>query len=143
MRKLGVAILLLVVAAFLSAAVAYYRHPAGKRVYGYHESPGNGTNEPNCFFLVGDFRPGLHMGPCGIGEAVNWSYHIYLSGAGERFPFEKVDVSPDALGQERPVAGEVVLDRQKNLVTISLKVARGKGMEDFIGNGTFDFQKWP
>ena len=143
MRRLSIAILLLVIAVSLIAALAYHRHPAGKRVYGYHESLGHGTNQPTCFFLVGDFRPGFHVGPCGIGEAVKWSYHIYLSGAGERFPFEAVDVRPDAFGQERPIAGEVVLDRQKNLVTISLKVAGAKGMEDFIGNGTFDFKKWP
>jgi hypothetical protein len=145
MRKLGTVIFLLVLAVVLALALANHRaHPAGKRVYGYHESASDGTNEPVCFFLVGDFKGGLHMGPCGIGEAVNWSYHIFLSGAGERFPFEKVDVRPDGLGwQERPVAGEVLLDRKKSLVMIALKVVHGKDMEDFIGNGTFDLKKWP
>ena len=145
MRKLGTAVCLLVPAVVIASAVAYrHAHPPGKRVYGYHEGESRGTNEPVSFFLVGGLKGGLHFGPCGPGEAVNWSYRVYLSGAGERFPFEKVDVRPDALGgQERPVAGEVLLDRKKNLVTISLKVEHGKSTEDFIGNGTFDFEKWP
>jgi len=133
----------LVLAVIFAVAVAS-RTLSGKRVYGYHESASNGTNEPTCFFSVGDFKGGLHIGPCGIGEAVTWSYHVYLSGAGERFPFEKVDVRPDALGgQEHPSAGEVLLDRKKNLVTISLKVGNEKNIQDFIGNGTFDLKKWP
>ena len=143
MRKISVAIPLLVLAGIIAVAVASHT-PAGKRVYGYHESASDGTNEPGCFFLVGDFQGGLHMGPCGIGEAVNWSYHIYLSGAGDRYTFDRMDVEPDALaGQERPSSGEILLDRMKNQVTISLKVAHGTNMEDFIGNGTFTINKKP
>jgi hypothetical protein len=139
MRKRGIAILLLVVAALLAAATVCYHgaYPSGKRAERYHESTGGGTNEPRCLFVVSDYKGGLHCGPCGIGEAVNWSYYIDLSGVGERFSFQKVDIAGIAPGSERPVAGEVVLDRQKNIVTISLKVARGKSTEDFLGNGTF------
>ncbi len=144
-RKLGIAICLLVLAVVTASTVAYHRaYPPGKRVYGYREGESNGTNEPVSFFRIADFKGGLHFGPCGPGEAVNWAFNVYLSGAGERFPFDKVEVRPEALGwQERPVAGEVLLDRKKNLVTIALKVKYGKSMEDFIGNGTFDLKKSP
>jgi hypothetical protein len=134
---------ILLLAVVIVVAVAS-RNPAGKRVYSYHESASNDTNDPGCFFLVGDFQSGIHIGPCGIGQAVNWSYHIFLSGAGDRFPFERVDVEPDAFyGRVRPISGEVLLDRTKNQVTISLRVAHGTNMEDFVGNGTFTINKTP
>ena len=143
MRKISIALLLPLLVAVIAIAVASHT-PAGKRVYSYHESASDRTNEPSCFFLVGDFQGGLHIGPCGIGEAVNWSYHIYLSGSGDRFTFDRVEVEDGTLsGRQRLVAGEVFLDRTRNLVTISLKVGRGRNAEDFIGNGTFKFKKEP
>jgi len=70
MRKLSLAIVFVVLAVALAVVVSSHT-PAGKRVYGYTERRSIGTNEAECFFLVGDFKRGLHMGPCGIGEAVN------------------------------------------------------------------------
>jgi hypothetical protein len=140
MRK---AILLLVLFMIIAVAMAS-RTPAGKRVYGFREDKGNGTNGPIQFFCVGDFKRGLHIGPCGFGEAVNWTYTINLSGAGDRFTFDKVDVEPNELAaREHPSSGEVLLDRTKNQVAISLKMEHGTNIEDFIGNGTFTISKRP
>jgi hypothetical protein len=75
---------------------------------------------------------------------VNWSYEVHLAGAGDRFPFQKVDVKSWGTGhQERLVDGEVLLDRKNHLVTISLRVAYAGKPEDFIGNGTFELGKEP
>lgn len=145
MRKRRIAILLLSVTAVAAVAVAYHRaYPSGKRADWFRENAGNGTNAPASDFLISDYKGGLHGGPCGIGEAVNWSYEVHLSGAGDRFPFQKVDVKSWGTGhQERLVDGEVLLDRKNHVVTVSLKVAYAGKLEDFIGNGTFELRKEP
>jgi hypothetical protein len=152
MRKHRTTLLLVIFAVVITATAAshyvrsaYYRaYPAGKRVSDFSEGVRDGTNEPVALLRVADYIGGLHVGPCGLSQAVNWGYAISLSGAGERFPFEQVELHPESLGgQERLVDGEVQLDRKAGLVTISLKVARGKGMEDFVGNGTFALTRQP
>ena len=152
MRKHRIILLLVISAVVITATaaghyvrLAYHRaYPAGKRVSYFSESVSDGTNEPVAFLRVADYIGGLHGGPCGLSQAVNWGYGISLSGAGERFPFEKVELHPESLGdQERLVGGVVQLDRKAGLVTISLKVARAKGTEDFVGNGTFAFTRQP
>jgi hypothetical protein len=148
MQKFGITILFLVLA--IAAALALVNHhslrtsPAGKRVYGYHEDTGNGTNAPEIFFEIGEFQSGLHMGPCGFGNAVNWSYHVVLSGASNRFPSETIEVQPSSLdGPVHLARGNVLINRVTNEITIALKVQRGTNIEDFVGNGTFKIDKNP
>jgi hypothetical protein len=137
------AISVLILAAMITLALGYRSaYPGGKRVYQLYDSAGNGTNEPECSFRVADFQGGLHMGPCGPGERVNWGYTLYLSGSGERFSFDRIELeSDDLLRQERPVGGDVLFDRNGNTLTISLKVAKEKNSDDFVGNGTFKIKK--
>ena len=140
MRKLGIAVFILTLIVAALAAVMERAYPPGIKVSGFMEESSNN----GCLFQLSDYRGGLHGGPCGIGEAVNWGYDVFLTGAGDEFPFESVDVEPVRLsGDERPTSGQVILDRSNNLVTIDLKVRRGTNLVDFKGNGTFKINRAP
>jgi hypothetical protein len=140
-KLLSMIVCLLGVVFLLLAAMAVYFHfknPGGKRISGYREYTGMGTNAPCTYFDIADFQRGMHMGPCGFGESVNWEYTISLSGEGDRFLFQNVAISSLSLPvAERIVGGEVDIDRAKNEITLAIKVKSGKKVGDFIGNGTF------
>lgn len=139
MRKLGIIVFVLGLIVVILVTFVNRRYPPGIRVSFYHDD----INNNRCSFHLGDYEGGLHGGPCGIGEAVNWSYNVFLSGAGNKFAFENVDVQPINLSDERPITGEVLLDRSNQLVTIALKVRRGTNLIDFKGNGTFKINREP
>jgi hypothetical protein len=141
MRKLVIILVAVLLIPLLIMGIVS-RVGAGTRVYGFHEIE-NTDGKAGCGFSIGDFKAGYHIGPCGFGRAVNWSYTIFCSGAGDRFAFDKVDVMPVGLGNVKPVGGDVVVDRQKKRVIISLRVAQGAGEAEFVGNGTFAILERP
>jgi hypothetical protein len=133
MRKLIAIILVLAIVLGIAAAWLSHSH-AGIHIENFVDRP-NSVD-----FALKNYRGGISFGPCGPSRAVNWSYDISLNGGGPQFAFDDVHVNPDGLGHVRIAAGDVVLDRQKRIIKISLKVAHGKMQEDFAGNGTFKFK---
>ena len=136
--------LLCLVAVLMSTLLAH----ADKRAMSLVGDINRKTQEPYCFFDIGEFKRGLYFNIhnfCFGTRTPRWLYRITASGSGDVYGFEKVAVE-NKMGVPRttPVvltAGTLVIDRKKRFVKVAFKVSVAGSIEDFEGNGTFKLER--